>query len=90
MDRQYTAFQKAAIYLVSNASHDKINLFMATYARQLRKQKNVCLLQDPTSASLMRFNPIRYPSLFLYSSEKSLLDYEDNEDTIFRIEKFTK
>jgi hypothetical protein len=90
MDQQHTAFQKAAVYLVSTASHDKINLFMATYARQLRQQKNVLLLQDPTSTSVMRFNPIRYPSLFLYSSEKSLLDYEDNEDTIFRIEKFTK
>jgi peroxiredoxin len=90
MNRDCQSFQRAAIYLVSAASHDRINRFMASYAPRLAAQKNVFLLMDETSQFITRFNPIRYPSLYLYSTDKSLLDYEDNEGTIFRIEKYTR
>jgi hypothetical protein len=85
MEEQRASFQKAAVYFISTASYDKINLFMASYAPRLKAQKNVQVLQDADSRFIVRFKPIRYPALFLYSTEKSLLDYEDNEDTIFRI-----
>jgi hypothetical protein len=89
MDQRYKAYQNAAVYLVSMASHDKINLFAATYAPHLTAQKNVLLLQDETGEFIMKFKPARYPSLYLYSTDKSLLDYEDNESCLFRIEKYT-
>ena len=87
MDRDLTAFQRAFVCLVSAASQDKIDLFAAGYAPRLRAQQNVVFLQDAGSQYILRFNPIRYPSLYLYSPEKSLLDYEDNEETLFRIER---
>ena len=90
MDKDYKAFQRAALYLVSMAGHDRINLFMASYAPRLAAQKNVLLLMDETSQFIAQFKPIRYPSLYLYSTDQSLLDYEDNEATLFRIEKYTR
>jgi hypothetical protein len=89
IDQRRSAYQNASIYLVSMASHDKINLFMATYAPKLAAQKNVTLLMDETSQFITQFKPVRYPSLYLYSTDKSLLDYEDNESCLFRIEKYT-
>jgi peroxiredoxin len=90
MNKDCGSFQRAALYLVSMASHDRINLFMASYAPGLAAQKNVLLLMDETSQFITQFKPIRYPSLYLYSTDQSLLDYEDNEATLFRIEKYTR
>jgi peroxiredoxin len=90
MNKEYKAFQKASIYLVSMASHAAINLFMATYAPKLAAQKNVLLLMDESSQFITQFKPVRYPSLYLYSTEQKLLDLEDNENTLFRIEKYTR
>ena len=85
MEEQRASFKKTAVCFVSTASYEKINLFMASYAPRLRAQKNVRVLRDADSQFIVRFKPIRFPALFLYSTGKSLLDYEDNEDTIFRI-----
>jgi AhpC/TSA family len=90
MDRELTAFQRAFVCMVSAATQDKIDLFAATYAPRLRAQQNVVFLQDASSQYMLRFKPIRYPSLYLYSPEKTLLDYEDNENTVFRIERAIK
>ena len=90
MDRRPGAYQHAAVYLVSMASWDKIDLFMATYAPKLAVQKNVTLLMDESSQFITQFKPVRYPSLYLYSTEQKLLDLEDNEGALFRIEKYTR
>jgi hypothetical protein len=89
MDQRTGAYQHAAVYLVSMASWDKIDLFAATYAPKLAAHKNVMLLQDETGGDMMKFKPVRYPSLYLYQTDQSLLDYEDNENTLFRIETYT-
>ena len=64
--------------------------FMATYAPQLKMQKNVNLLQDRNNQFIAKFKPRRYPAMFLYSAEKKLLDYEDNEESVFRIVNLVK
>lgn len=87
MDKDCGSFARCAVYFVSMAGQDKIDRFAASYAPRLRALKNVVFLQDAGSQFIVRFKPIRYPSLYLYSSDKSLLDYEDNEETLFRIER---
>jgi hypothetical protein len=89
MDQRPGAYQNAAVYLVSMASWDKIDLFADTYAPHLATRKGVLLLQDEFSQFIVKFKPNRYPSLYLYSTDQSLLDYEDNENSLFRIEKYT-
>ena len=89
MDQRPGAYQHAAVYLVSMSGWDKIDLFAATFAPKLAAQKNVTLLMDESGGEMMKFKPVRYPSLYLYQTDQSLLDYEDNENTLFRIEKYT-
>jgi thiol-disulfide isomerase/thioredoxin len=87
MDQQYASFSGAAVYFVSMASQDKIDWFAAAYAPRLFAQKNVVFLRDSNGGYMLGFHPTRYPSLFLYSPGNKLLDYEDSEETLFRIEK---
>ena len=58
---------------------------MDTYGSKLKGQKNVTLLQDKLQQFIVKFNPVRYPSMFIYSPEKKLIDYEDNPESIFRL-----
>jgi peroxiredoxin len=85
IDQQYKSFQNTVTCLISVDDHDKINRFVNTYAQHLKNQKNVVLLQDSLNQFIARFKPYKYPSMFLYSADKKLIDYEDNEETVFRI-----
>ncbi len=82
---QYRAFKKTAFFLVSMFGPDKVNHFMDAYGSKLKGQKNVTILQDKSQQFISKFNPVRYPSMFLYSPGKKLLDYEDNPGTVFRL-----
>ncbi len=94
IDQQFKSFQKTAVYLISADGHDKINRFVSTYAPHLKNQHNVTLLQDNFNQFIAKFKPYRYPAMFLYAVDKKLLDYEDNEESVFRfvntIKKQTK
>jgi peroxiredoxin len=79
------SFKKIAIFLISVDDERKINQFMDTYGSQLKGLKNVTILQDKLQQFIVKFNPVRYPSMFLYSPEKKLLDYEDNPESLFRL-----
>jgi thiol-disulfide isomerase/thioredoxin len=84
IDKNYQAFQKTATYIISIDDHEKINQFMNTYGPHLKTQKNVVFLQDKFNQFITKFTPRKYPSMFLYSTQNKLLDYEDNEESIFR------
>ena len=82
---QYQAFKKTVIFLISIYDKNKINHFIDTYGSKLEGKKNVTVLQDKLQQFIVKFNPVRYPSMFLYSPEKKLLDYEDNPESVFRL-----
>ena len=84
IEQQYQGFQKTAIYIISQDDVEKMNQFMTIYAPKLKAKKNVMLLQDKSNQFLTKFKPYRYPAMFLYSADKKLLDYEDNEESVFR------
>ena len=85
IDRQYPSFEKAAIFFISLDPPEKMIQFMTACAPDLRKKKNVKLLSDSRNEFITRFGPRRYPSMFLYSPKGRLIDYEDNEETVFRL-----
>lgn len=87
MDSEVADWRAAAVYFVSMESQEKIDKFVATYAPHLAAQRNVLFLRDAGGGYMLGFHPIRFPSLFLYSPEHKLLDYEDNEETLFRIKR---
>jgi peroxiredoxin len=82
---QYQAFKKTAVLLISLGEKSKINHFMDTYGSKLKGEKNVTVLEDKLQQFITKFNPVRYPSMFLYSAERKLLDYEDNPESVFRL-----
>jgi peroxiredoxin len=90
INQQYQLFDKASVYLVSLNSPEKIVQTVKTYGRELARQKNVTLLVDKQNQFIDRFKPRRYPSMFLYAPSGALIDYEDNELTVFRILRFLK
>jgi peroxiredoxin len=84
IDQHYSAFKKTAIYLITLDDQEKIKLFMNKYGNNLKDKKNVTVLQDPQYEFMRKFRPRKYPALFLYSTDKKLLLYEDNEQNMFR------
>ena len=82
---EYQSFKKTSIFLISIDDQKKIDHFMETYGSKLKRQKNVTILQDKLQQFISKFNPRKYPSMFLYSYEKKLIDYEDNPESVFRL-----
>lgn len=85
IDRNYRSFQKTENYLISTDDHDKVKSFLATWSQHLKDQTNVVLLLDNLNQFIPKFKPVRYPAMYLYSPDGKLIDYEDNEETVFRI-----
>ena len=84
IDQHYNGYKKTAIYLISADSPEKINLFMQKFGRNLAGKNNVTLLQDFNNEFITKFQPRKYPSLFLYSAKKELILYDDNELNLSR------
>jgi hypothetical protein len=57
---------------------------MNKYGSNLKAKKNVTILQDIRNEFIQKFGARKYPSLFLYSTKKELMLYEDNEQNLFR------
>ncbi|MGN6212076.1 TlpA family protein disulfide reductase [Parafilimonas sp.] len=90
LNKNFKQYANAAVYLISADDPKVITAFMDKYAPSLKNKKNVTLLVDTKNEFLEKFKPIRYPSMFLYSSKNVLLDYEDNEGSMFRFFKYLK
>lgn len=84
INQHYKECGKAAVYLISLDSQVDIKKFINDYGPALTGEKNVTLLQDRQNEFIRKFGPRKYPSLFLYSSRKKLLLYDDNEENMFR------
>jgi len=75
----YTAFNKTAVFLITQDAKGKVDVFMNKYGQNLRGKKNITILQDLKLEFIRKFTPKKYPSMFLYSADKKLILYDDNE-----------
>ncbi|MDO9255049.1 MAG: redoxin domain-containing protein [Bacteroidales bacterium] len=87
LSKRISECQKIAIYLISMEDKAAINNFFALYGKNLPGQKNVTILQDTQNQFITQFNPRKYPSVFLYSAQKKLRLYDDDDQYL---EKFFK
>ena len=87
IDQQADSLHNVAVYLISAEDPGKINRFINTFAAHLKNKKNVLVLHDTLNQFMTRFKPRRYPAMFLYSKQKQLVGYEDNEASVFRFFK---
>jgi len=78
----YKEFNKTAVYLVSVDIKERINTFLDTYGKNLKGKTNVTVLQDLKNEFILKFKPRKYPAMFLYSTEQTLLLYDDNEQNL--------
>ena len=90
INRYHQEFKKVAIYLVSMANPARIIQFMNSFGKNLVGQKQVVLLQDTRYDFISKFKPKKYPGMFLYSADKKLLLYGDDEKKIYQFSKKIK
>ena len=82
---QYDKLSRAEICMISMDKWDAIRGFMSEYGASLKGKSNVVVLRDSVGMFIGRFKPRRYPAMMLFSSTGQLVDYEDNENTVFRL-----
>ena len=75
----YTAFNKTAVYLITQDVKGKVDVFMNKYGQNLRGKKNITILQDLKLEFIRKFTPKKYTVMFLYSADKKLILYDDIE-----------
>ena len=90
IDEHRNEFDKAAMYLITLDSKEKVKVFMNKYGSHLRNKRNVTILLETKQEFISKFNPRKYPSMFLYSQKKELLLYDDNEQNLFMFLKQMK
>jgi len=66
-----------SVYLVTLDKQASAEKFLSQYASRLYKKKNVTLLFDRYNEFIVKFQPVKYPSIFLYSEKRKLELYSD-------------
>jgi thiol-disulfide isomerase/thioredoxin len=66
-----------SVYLVTLDKQASAEKFLSRYATHLYKRKNVTLLFDRYNEFIVKFQPVKYPSIFLYSENRNLELYSD-------------
>lgn len=79
-----TQFKSAALYFITLDSPLKTKNFFLNYGMDLLNKKNVTILYDKNQEFINKFKPRKYPSLFLYSTNKKLLLYSDDEKELMK------
>jgi peroxiredoxin len=82
LNKRYTELAGAAVYFITLDPKEKVDRFMQQYGNALSKQSNVQLLQDKQFQFIPRFQPKKYPSMFLYAATNNLLLYDDREEAV--------
>jgi peroxiredoxin len=81
-NNRHTELKNTAVYLISLDTKPAITNFLNTNAKNLMAMKNVTILQDLKNEFITRFQPRKYPSVFLYSPRKKLILYDDEEKNV--------
>lgn len=79
LNGHYRELNKVALYLVTMDPGPSAEAFLASVAPQLAKQPNVLLLRDTRQQFITLFQPKKFPSLFLYSTNQQLVLYSNEE-----------
>lgn len=88
LSKRINECSKISIYLISLEDKTAINNFLNQYGKNLMNKSNVTVLMDIKDQFITQFSPRKYPSVFLYSSARKLLLYDDNDEYLtgfFRI-----
>jgi len=85
--KQYSDFKNVNLYLVSMDIKTAIEVFMEKYGKELKGRKNVTVLQDSSNDFVPKFNPTKFPAMYIYSENKKLISYFGGQKDIKEIVK---
>jgi peroxiredoxin len=68
-------FKNTSFYFISMQDKHLIKNFRETFGKQLKNKSNVHFLHDSRYEFMGKFNPVEYPSVFVYSPNKRLVQY---------------
>lgn len=85
LDKRGKELLKPSIYFVTLDKPQGAKNFMQRYGKNLSQQKNVMMLYDVRYQFIPKFQPLKYPSMFLYNKQGKLLKYSDEEKEVGRL-----
>ncbi len=87
MGKHYNSFKNVPVYLITLDDDQKRNIFMDKFGSKLKGKKNITALRDKDAQFINKFKPRKYPSMFLYSSDRKLIMYDDDDKAVANFEK---
>jgi len=85
LSKHHTQLKHLSVYLVSLDRKDAILNFLKKYGPQFLNKSNVTVLQDLNYEFIPKFQPIKYPSVFLYNKNRRLEAYEKDEKKMLKL-----
>ena len=76
MNDNYEKFKNTNIIFVTTYPKEEINRFFDTYGTHFKDAKNVTKLFDSNDEFLFSFNPVSFPSFYLFDKDKKLITYK--------------
>jgi peroxiredoxin len=68
-------FKNTSFYFISMQDKHLIRTFQETFGKKLKNKPNVHFLHDSKYEFMGKFNPLEYPSIYIYNKEKRLVQY---------------
>jgi len=85
MSENFSKFENATFYLVSQQDKAIVTDFMTSYGKNLQNKPNVHVLLDKRYEFLSKFQPIQYPAIYVYGPDRKLKSYIDGENELGKI-----
>jgi peroxiredoxin len=82
LNKQIGGLKNTTVYLITLDLPASVATFMNKYGKNLVGRNNVIQLYDIKNQFIVRFSPRKYPSLFLYTPQRSLMIYDDNPENL--------
>lgn len=83
--KKYNSFKNVNFYLITLDEKKEIDIFMNKYGKVLKNKPNVTLLKDSFREFIPKFNPTKYPSVYVYSTNLTLIEYFGGETDVKKI-----
>ena len=82
INKRYSELGRVAVHLITLDKPEEVTVFLNKHGSNLVGKSNVTLFFDLKNEFITRFKPRKYPSLFLYSTQKKLLLYADDPEKL--------
>lgn len=94
INKRYAEMNNTVIHLITLDKPEEVNAFLNRNGKNLVGKSNVMLFYDLRNEFIIRFKPKKYPSIFLYTPQQTLLLYDDDPKNLPKffeqIKKYSK